>query len=336
MFDIRPFEATDEAYARDVEINNALWPDELNTVENLKYDDAHRSPDYFFQRSVVILNDPSGSLEQNGKIIGLIWCGQDPWSYEPGKYYIGFHVDPAFSQLEYGKNGIGPATMSYLVNLLNSREPALRRLTTMWREDKPDRLKFLKGQGFKQVMRFQDSKLDLTAFDPTPFLEKVDLAQSYGIRLVSLSEMKTMFKDWLERVYEMEMDIGPDEPMAGEFTAQPLEEYAKAFNHPSFLEDCWFIALDGDQSVGVSNIWNNKANPQKLYTGFTGVRRTHRRRGIAIALKLRAIEAAQKRGATSLITGNEENNPMYQINLKLGFKPRPGWLEFHKTLEADD
>lgn len=31
-------------------------------------------------------------------------------------------------------------------------------------------------------------------------------------------------------------------------------------------------------------------------------------------------------------TDNEENNPMYQINMKLGFEPLPAWVDYEKTL----
>jgi hypothetical protein len=31
-------------------------------------------------------------------------------------------------------------------------------------------------------------------------------------------------------------------------------------------------------------------------------------------------------------TDNEENNPMYQLNLQLGFAPQPAELDFHKDM----
>jgi GNAT superfamily N-acetyltransferase len=74
-----------------------------------------------------------------------------------------------------------------------------------------------------------------------------------------------------------------------------------------------------------------------LYTGFTGVLPTYRRRGIATALKVRALTYARglltSTGEHPLVrTGNEENNPMLQINLCLGFVELPGEVILLKEL----
>jgi GNAT superfamily N-acetyltransferase len=195
-------------------------------------------------------------------------------------------------------------------------------------------LNFLNAQGFTEEMRFQNSELDVTTFDPAPFLDKVQQVKSLGIEILTLPALKTRFDDWMEQLYELDMETSQDEPTTGEFTPQPLEEYAKLFNQPSFLEEGWLIAVDSERCVGGSDLWNNQADPQKLNAGFTRVRRSHRRKGIATVLKLATIRYAQQRGATRIITENEENNPMYQINVKLGFKPKPAWLEFHKKLKV--
>ena len=70
----------------------------------------------------------------------------------------------------------------------------------------------------------------------------------------------------------------------------------------------------------------------KGWTGGLGVIREFRRKGIATALKIKAIEALLKKGITEIRTDNEENNPMYKINVALGFKPVPFSLEYIKEL----
>ncbi len=56
--------------------------------------------------------------------------------------------------------------------------------------------------------------------------------------------------------------------------------------------------------------------------------------GIATTLKLAVLRVARERGIKRMITANEENNPMLQINYALGFKPLPVWLGWSLTLDS--
>ena len=71
-----------------------------------------------------------------------------------------------------------------------------------------------------------------------------------------------------------------------------------------------------------------------MQTNLTGVLRSHRRRGIATTLKLHAMAFAHQYGARVIVTDNEESNPMYDLNMKLGFKPGPALVENQKQLVA--
>ena len=84
--------------------------------------------------------------------------------------------------------------------------------------------------------------------------------------------------------------------------------------------------------LGLSLLKKNLADSSKIQTGLTGVLRSHRRRGIALALKLQAIAYAKTEGIKTIETDNEENNHMYQINMQLGFEPKPAFLDFEKSL----
>ncbi|MEA3408886.1 MAG: hypothetical protein U9Q95_00905, partial [Candidatus Eisenbacteria bacterium] len=65
-------------------------------------------------------------------------------------------------------------------------------------------------------------------------------------------------------------------------------------------------------------------------TGLTGVVRSHRRKGIATALKVHGFSRAKEHGARWIETDNEEKNPMFELNLRLGFKPTPAWTEYRR------
>ena len=76
----------------------------------------------------------------------------------------------------------------------------------------------------------------------------------------------------------------------------------------NLVQDAWFVALDRGEYVGMTEFLSNQADPDLFDIGVTGVLRSHRRREIATALKLRGIEFAQKRGIRELRTWNASNN----------------------------
>lgn len=104
---------------------------------------------------------------------------------------------------------------------------------------------------------------------------------------------------------------------------------------PTADPDGWFVALDGTQYVAQSQgSINTESDPVQFITGVTTTRREYRRRGIATALKLHVIQYAQTHGAQEIWTTNDAQNPMYQLNLALGFQPQPAWVRVEKTLDA--
>jgi hypothetical protein len=49
-------------------------------------------------------------------------------------------------------------------------------------------------------------------------------------------------------------------------------------------------------------------------------------------LKVLTIEFAKQHNCPVIQTSNEENNPMYQINHRLGFRPIAAWVAYRKAL----
>ncbi len=317
---IRPFTPTDAEYEAVVGINNANWPDELVAVESLKFGDSKRNPELLFHRVVGEVDD---------EIVGYGGCIEPEWCHKPGKYFVWVQVHP-----DHQRNGYGGAIYDHVIETLVPHEP--RELGADTREDRPECVRFLEKRGFEPVMRYQVSELELEAFDPSRFDVARERARSRGIEIITNRELMGRYGDWDRRYWEMCMATWKDVPLPDPPTPVPLERFMKDLDSPSYDPELHFVALDGDEVVGMTGFWIALAEPWKLHTGLTGVLRSHRRRGIATALKVTALEDAKSRGIRTVQTDNEENNPMYLLNVELGFEPTPAWVDFTKSIAVPE
>ena len=104
----------------------------------------------------------------------------------------------------------------------------------------------------------------------------------------------------------------------------------------NLVQDAWFVALDKGEYVGMTELWSNQADPDLFDIGATGVLRSHRRRGIATALKLRGIEFAQKKGIRELRTWNASNGgAILEVNRGLGLMRRPAHIGYVREVRAE-
>ena len=127
-----------------------------------------------------------------------------------------------------------------------------------------------------------------------------------------------------------------DVPSTEPFAKPTLAEFDEMIlQDPALVEEAFFVALASDGSfVGMSNLWRSEPTGKRLDAGLIGVVRAYRLRGIATALKVRTFEYARSVGAEKIAASNEGNNPMYGLNLKLGFESRPAWISDQKTVVA--
>jgi GNAT superfamily N-acetyltransferase len=88
-----------------------------------------------------------------------------------------------------------------------------------------------------------------------------------------------------------------------------------------------FVALENGRLDGYAALCKRDAVPTLLEHGFTAVRRSHRGRGIATALKRAQITWAATHGYRELITYTQEGNkPMRAVNEKLGYRANLAWI----------
>jgi mycothiol synthase len=321
MLNIRPFDWSDEDYQSLIDINNVLFPDELDLPELLKHRDNARDQNYMLDRTVA---------EVDGRPVGTSSFGESMWTPMPNKFWIYIQVHPDFQG-----RGIGTAIYDQILESLTEREPKI--LDSWTREDKTGAVRFLAKRGYVRVMRGQNSRITLAEFDPAGFADVVERVSESGIRILPLAELRERDPDWREKLYELDWLLSLDVPDVDKPKKREFEVYCRqTFDKPTFFPEAFFVALDGDDYVGVSMLEKNLADRTKLQTDLTGVVRSHRRRGIATALKVHALSKAKTTEAQFVDTDNEENNPMYTLNVKLGFKPTPGWVHMRKDMRSGE
>lgn len=321
---IRPFSYEDADYRAIVAISNAIEPETPSSVTAWKHWDSHRQKEHVFRRFVAEQPALNGN---SPRVMATAVYGHTAWSFDPDKYLVNVEVDP-----EVQNRGIGSALYDFLMDELRAHKPT--KLVGYTREDRRVAVRFLEQRGFNQVMRVPVSRLDSAAFSAGRFADKIARVEQSGIVIKTLQELSEEDPEWKQKVYELEWECALDVPTTDPLTKQPFEQFEKrTLGSPNLLPDAWFVAVDGDRYVGLSVLWKNLATDTLLETGLTGVVRSHRRRGIATAMKVHAIQYAQAHGGATIETDNEENNPMFQLNLQLGFEPKPAYLDFELPLD---
>lgn len=319
---IRPFDFTDTDYEARAAMGIAVYPDYKDTVEELKFGDAQKDPKLKIARFFA---------EVDGQLVGQSSYSQSMDMYHPQKFELGVAVLP-----EWQGKGIGKALYAHLLDTLTPHEPILVRAHA--REDHLRGVRFATERGFTEAMRDWESRFDPQAFDRGPFVGALEKVVQSGIVLKSLAELRDSDPDWQQKLYELDWTITLDMPTPDTLTEPGFEHFAKnVFANPNFLPEAWFIALEGDQYVGESALWNSVGEPGVCYVGATGVRREYRRRGIATALKLTVADWAKAAQVRQIRTWNaQENRAMLSINEAMGFEKIPAWISYEKKLIDDN
>ncbi|GIW33846.1 GNAT family N-acetyltransferase [Meiothermus sp.] len=298
---IRPFDFSEADYQAFAAVREAAHPEAPLDIAGLQHLDRTRAQNDVMERFL---------LEQAGQIVGILEYATPYYDPKPGALEIRYHLHPDAQALE-------APLWEFLLAQLAPHQP--RELQAQVRENWPE-YRFLLTQGFAEVERRWESVLDLQSFDPTPFVRPLPP----GIALRPLSELPWQEEAFLQALYELEIELLGDVPSREPITPWPFEVWqARTLGDPNLLPEGYFLALEGPKMVGVTTLFRSH-RPQTLRTGLTGVRASHRRQGLALALKLRAIEFARTYGVRYIRTSNHQiNRPMLAINEALGFVKEP-------------
>ena len=196
--------------------------------------------------------------------------------------------------------------------------------------------KFLIRNGFKNKFNIREFSLDLSLVDLEEYSSLLDKLDQKGIRFYNARDELSVQPNHYKKLEELRWIFSQDFPMPEGIivTRSPFDQfmkYQKLFEEKRYGIE--IIAVDDNKYVGSTDIHVfPKSDPHKAWTGSLGVLRGYRRQGIATALKIKAFEKLREHGIKTVRTDNEENNPMYLINVALGFKPEPYCYEYQKEI----
>lgn len=322
-FMIREFVAPDD-YAGMVAVNNRSQPHHPAVVADYEEHDAQLDPAHHFKRWVAVVE----GAPTPGGIVGFAQVAQYTWTYHPHKFNLRVRVDP-----DYRRQGIGTALHAQIAAFLEALDPI-----TLWgytRENEVEGLRFAARYGFEQATRFIQSQLDLTAFDPAAFGDLESALAAQGITLRSIADLADD-PDRDHKLWRLDMAISVDLP-GEEIQEITLAEWRKlVLEDDTLLPEGYIVAVKDGEYLGMSQVVADRAS-DVLQTGLTGVQREWRRRGLALALKVRALSWAKAQGYPGIKTGNEEGNvAMLAINDRLGFVSEPAGIKLEKVIREEE
>jgi mycothiol synthase len=125
--------------------------------------------------------------------------------------------------------------------------------------------------------------------------------------------------------YEVVAEAMPETALPQIAAAPPYDDWLEKERQSN--RAVTFVALDGDDVVGFAGLTLQDGMPLRLENHLTAVKKSHRRRGIALALKRAQIEWAARHGYTEIVSDMVEGNTaMRAVNASLGYRELPAWI----------
>lgn len=306
---LRPVGPNDyEAVTR---IRNQVRPEPMSVDEMIDADRARASEPHYIRLVA----------ELDGQVVAHGWAGS-PDGLPEGMTGIGVQVDRA-----HRRQGVGEALRGALEE--HARKAGFQAVETMVRGEDDASYEWALKRGYYLYRQRTEATLELATFDHASFAGAIERVTASGITLRGHDGMPP--EQILRGIYEVDKATTFDVPGYGDANFPAYEKWVTEME-PFFSRTYFMMAMDGDRVVGLSTLEFAGGGDGAL-TGMTGVLREYRGRGLALAMKLRTIEEAQRRGLARMRTNNDPDNPpMLAVNRKLGYVFIPGPRRMRKSL----
>jgi GNAT superfamily N-acetyltransferase len=240
--------------------------------------------------------------EEDDEYVGIGFVGPTD---SPGRLGLAVRVLP-----EARRRGLGSRLYEQVLEHARGRQPEW--LSGVVSGAEPDSLAWAERRGFSEYGR--DVELLLRLQDDERFPSPPD-----GIEIVELTA------ELRDAAYALTREAWEDLPTGFAVETPTFESWLEE----DLAGPIAFAAMDDGEVVGFASLMARA--PGLLEHGLTATRRTHRRRGIATALKRTQIAWAAANGYRELITYTQDGNEgMQAINLALGYELQPPWIRVRR------
>lgn len=311
MHEIRSFHANDRTAIVEID-NRHLPPERRYSVGDWEQTDAARPAGMAGIR--LVAGDPAiAYLDVTDRRTAM-----PPW---PGVCAMELLVAP-----EHRHQGIGGQLFDKALAFAQERKA--HTLLCSFYQYTPDEpgIAFLEGRGFVEYNRRVTGHFELANLDLTRFTAKFETLEQLGVRVYAYDSIP----DAEERRRLYELYTGLFEP------ALPFEEWEAAeitgFDPNT---EMLMVAEYSGRLVSMVRLAEYNRETRTMRAIFTGTLNRYRRRGIALALKLRAFELLRERGYQVVLTSNRaDNQAILELNHQIGFADGPHELTFTRMLNA--
>ena len=321
MITVKNFTETDKEFKELARIDNLVNHDSIANSEEDKHDWLLRDKNIIRNRLL---------LYKNNILIGVIYYSQGRNENNRTCFYT-LHLDPTYNNRGYRKllyNKMLHEVKKFNCNLVH---------TSIYdHKNYNEHKKLLEKEKFNLVQVNREYSCDIRNINIDKYQYLIKKLESEGIKFYDSKKEMLAFPNHYKKLEELIWSYDQDIPIPDgiKHTRIPFKRWVKL--RDDFYENYYgidLVATFGDKYIGSTDIFVlPKSEPFKGWTDGLGVIKEFRRKGIATALKIKAIEKLLQKGITELRTDNEENNPMYKINEKLGFKPVPFSLDYSKEI----
>ena len=312
----RPARAGDAAFAADVD--TAVRPSAPRDPVSYEYWWSQPDENWDYARFVV---------SRDGRRVGYATAEHPRWEVQPERYgTVGGNLVPA------------ERTNAALDAVLASMEQRVivdgAKILSSWtNENDPVRIETLLARAYEPDRRSRRWELDLVA-NREKLLAMTEESRARmakeGVRILTLAVADD--PKAIEKIWRLSEEAGDDVPTTEPRVPEEMAAYARWINAPEIHRDRFWIAVVGDEIVGVS-VLGYPPMRGVVNTEWTATARSVRGRGVARALKCETVAQAIALGVDRVRTGNDAaNDPILHINETMGYHQIPGGIQFLKAV----